>query len=69
MHRVFFDGLLEQVKVMHDQRLFIRSVQEYMDMRRGTIGVYPAIALTEYDILSYPQPHTRQLNVESTVLT
>ncbi|KGO75960.1 Terpenoid synthase [Penicillium italicum] len=27
-----------------------RDVQEYMDMRRGTIGAYPAIALTEYAI-------------------
>ncbi|KAF3391251.1 Presilphiperfolan-8-beta-ol synthase [Penicillium rolfsii] len=48
MHRQFFDGLLTQVKVMHDQRVFGRDVQEYMDMRRGTIGAYPAIALTEY---------------------
>ena len=50
MHRRFFEGLLKQVKVMHDQRTFTRNVQEYMDMRRGTIGAYPAIALTEYDI-------------------
>ncbi|KAI9369035.1 isoprenoid synthase domain-containing protein [Aspergillus egyptiacus] len=48
MHRQFFDGLLTQVKTMHDQRVFGRDVQEYLDMRRGTIGAYPAIALTEY---------------------
>lgn len=48
MHRRFFDGLLEQVNVLHDQRLFTRDVNEYLDMRRGTIGAYPAIALTEY---------------------
>lgn len=53
MHRQFFDGLLTQVKVMHDQRVFGRDVQEYMDMRRGTIGAYPAIALTEYLPFSY----------------
>lgn len=32
---------------MDDQRTFTRDVQEYMDMRRGTIGAYPAIALAE----------------------
>ena len=46
-HRRFFEGLLEQVKVMRDQRTFTRDVQEYMNMRRGTIGVYPAIVLAE----------------------
>ncbi|RYP24797.1 hypothetical protein DL765_000343 [Monosporascus sp. GIB2] len=62
MHRRFFDGLLEQVRVMQDQRTFTRDVQEYMDMRRGTIGAYPAIALAEYaqgidlpqEVLSHP---------------
>lgn len=47
MHRHFFDGLLKQVKVMHSHQALGRDVQEYMDMRRGTIGAYPAIALTE----------------------
>ncbi|KAL8719069.1 MAG: hypothetical protein Q9181_008113, partial [Wetmoreana brouardii] len=47
MHRRFFDGLLNQVKVQQDERAFSRDVQEYMDMRRETIGAYPAIALTE----------------------
>ncbi|KAI8292528.1 putative fructose-bisphosphate aldolase [Colletotrichum sp. SAR 10_98] len=33
---------------------FTRDVDEYMNMRRGTIGVYPAINLTEVnDVLSY----------------
>ncbi|KAI2765398.1 hypothetical protein DTO012A8_9382 [Penicillium roqueforti] len=50
MHRHFFDGLLKQVKVMHSHQALGRDVQEYMDMRRGTIGAYPAIALTEYAI-------------------
>ena len=49
MHKRYFDGLLEQVKVMHDQRAFTRDVPEYMGMRRGTIGVYPAIVAVEYD--------------------
>ncbi|MCJ1268539.1 hypothetical protein MMC22_008427 [Lobaria immixta] len=47
-HREYFDGLLEQVKVMHDQRSFTRSVQEYMDMRSRTIGVNLTIVLIEY---------------------
>ncbi|KAF9240966.1 hypothetical protein DTO012A7_160 [Penicillium roqueforti] len=50
MHRHFFDGLLKQVKVMHSHQALGRDVQEYMDMRRGTIGAYSAIALTEYAI-------------------
>jgi hypothetical protein len=48
MHKRFFDGLIAQVKVMQEQRTFSRDVQEYMNMRRLTIGAYPAIALTEY---------------------
>jgi len=47
MHRRFFDGLLNQVRSMHEQRVLTRDVHEYMEMRRGTIGAYPAIALTE----------------------
>ncbi|KUI56708.1 Presilphiperfolan-8-beta-ol synthase [Cytospora mali] len=48
MHKRYFDGLLAQVKAMHQGRLLQRSVQEYMDMRRGTIGTYSAVALAEY---------------------
>lgn len=47
MHRRFFDGLLNQVRSMHEQRVLTRDVHECMEMRRGTIGAYPAIALTE----------------------
>ncbi|KAL8867967.1 MAG: hypothetical protein Q9174_005312, partial [Haloplaca sp. 1 TL-2023] len=46
MHKRFFDGLLNQVQCQLDQRMFTRDVQDYMYMRRGTIGAYPAIALT-----------------------
>lgn len=48
MHGRFFDGLIKQVKDMHDHRVVSRDVQEYMEMRRGTIGAYPAICLAEY---------------------
>ncbi|KAF7596078.1 hypothetical protein BBP40_003340 [Aspergillus hancockii] len=48
MHRRFFNGLITQVQDTHNKREFTRDVSEYMAMRRGTIGVYPAIALTEY---------------------
>ncbi|KAJ6002360.1 Presilphiperfolan-8-beta-ol synthase [Penicillium sp. IBT 35674x] len=62
MHQQFFDGLLKQVKVMHTHQALGRDVHEYMDMRRGTIGAYPAIALTEYaleinlppEVMSHP---------------
>ncbi|PKX94108.1 terpene synthase family protein [Aspergillus novofumigatus IBT 16806] len=50
MHKRFFDGLIAQVKVMQEQRTFSRDVKEYMNMRRLTIGAYPAIALTEYGL-------------------
>ncbi|KAI4107530.1 MAG: hypothetical protein L6R37_001490 [Teloschistes peruensis] len=50
MHKRFFDGLINQVHCQIDERMFSRDVQEYMDMRRGTIGAYPAIALTEYAV-------------------
>jgi len=48
MHRRFFDGLVTQVKDMEEGRVFSRDVQTYLDMRRGTIGAYPAICLAEY---------------------
>ena len=57
MHRRFFDGLIKQVKDMHDQRVVSRDVQEYMEMRRGTIGAYPAICLTEYVNYSIFSPY------------
>ncbi|KAL9599822.1 MAG: hypothetical protein Q9219_003608 [cf. Caloplaca sp. 3 TL-2023] len=49
-HCRYFDGLIEQVKQMKEGRMYTRSVKEYIEMRRGTIGVYPAIALTEYGL-------------------
>ena len=52
-HRNFFEGLLEQVKVMHDQRMFTRDVLEYMETRRRTIGVYPTIVLAQYDRIPF----------------
>ncbi|KAI9035559.1 terpene synthase family protein [Aspergillus affinis] len=47
-HQHFFDGLLAQVRVQQESRMFSREVQEYMSMRRRTIGAFPAIALTEF---------------------
>ncbi|KAJ5104431.1 Presilphiperfolan-8-beta-ol synthase [Penicillium alfredii] len=47
MHRGFFDGILKQVEHIHEQRVFTRNVDEYMDMRRRTIGVHPVIVLCE----------------------
>lgn len=48
MHRLYFDGLIEQVKQMSKGQTSTRSVPEYIEMRRATIGVYPAIALLAY---------------------
>ncbi|KAF5491209.1 Presilphiperfolan-8-beta-ol synthase [Colletotrichum fructicola] len=47
-HKRYFAQLLVQVDQQVSGQNFIRDVDEYMNMRRGTIGVYPAINLTEY---------------------
>ncbi|KAL8794606.1 MAG: hypothetical protein Q9195_002802 [Heterodermia aff. obscurata] len=53
-HRSYFDGLLDQVKHTSQGQTFTRSVDEFMDMRRRTIGVNPAITLTDVnDVVSY----------------
>ncbi|KAJ5958909.1 Presilphiperfolan-8-beta-ol synthase [Penicillium vulpinum] len=44
-HRRYFEGLLKQVTIIRDGGAF-PDVQSYLDMRRMTIGVYPAIAVT-----------------------
>ncbi|KAI0889276.1 Presilphiperfolan-8-beta-ol synthase [Annulohypoxylon maeteangense] len=62
MHRMFFDGLIEQVRSTEGKRTLTLSVEEYLHMRRGTIGVYPGISLIEYaegvelplDIINHP---------------
>lgn len=55
-HRQYFDALLDQVQIQSEGRALTRDVKGYMTMRRGTIGTYPAIALTEFalgiDLLS-----------------
>ena len=59
MHRKYFDGLIDQVERMSKGRTSTRSVHEYIEMRRGTIGVYPSIALVEYLGLSSPSHDCR----------
>ena len=54
MHRKYFDGLIDQVKQVSQGRTSTRSVDEYIQMRRGSIGAHPAIALTEYLHPSFP---------------
>lgn len=46
MHARYFDGLLEQVQTQVAGRTLTRNVEEYLCMRRGTIGADPAIAVT-----------------------
>ena len=48
MHKLYFEGLLQQVANTRAGRLGALNVDEYLDIRVRTIGVYPAIALTEY---------------------
>ena len=48
MHRRYFDGLIDQVKQTSEGRTSTRSVHEYIEMRRRTIGAYPAITLAAY---------------------
>ncbi|KAI8243934.1 Presilphiperfolan-8-beta-ol synthase [Colletotrichum sp. SAR 10_96] len=53
-HKMYFDGLLGQVKVAHSQSAFTLTVDEYMNFRRATIGTEPSFALVDVnDILSY----------------
>lgn len=65
MHRWYFDGLLEQVKIIHDQRTFTRDEHEYMDMRRRTIGAHPALTIAQYDTIPCPSPYLQPSNGET----
>jgi len=47
-HHRYFAQLLVQVDRQVRGENFDWDVDAYMDLRRGTIGVYPAIILAEY---------------------
>lgn len=47
-HRRYFQQLLVQVDQEVGGQNFTRDVDTYMALRRGTIGAYPAIILSEY---------------------
>ncbi|KAF7913584.1 hypothetical protein EAE99_010610 [Botrytis elliptica] len=47
-HERYFEQLVVQVKQQVGGQNFTRDVDAYMDLRRGTIGAYPAINLSEY---------------------
>ncbi|KAM7200837.1 Presilphiperfolan-8-beta-ol synthase [Naviculisporaceae sp. PSN 640] len=47
-HRAYFDGLVRQAELAREGITADISVEEYMDLRTLTIGVYPAISLTEF---------------------
>lgn len=47
-HKRYFAQLLVQVDQQVGDENFNRDVDAYMDLRRGTIGAYPAINLAEY---------------------
>lgn len=47
-HKRYFEQLLVQVDQEVRGENFTRDIDAYMNLRRGTIGVYPAITLAEY---------------------
>ena len=47
-HQHYFNGLLSQVEQQAHGRALTRSIDEYINMRRATVGVRPAIALSEW---------------------
>lgn len=48
MHKKYFEGLLEQCKVVHEKRTFQRDAFEYINLRRQTAGGHPTLALIQY---------------------
>lgn len=47
-HELYFEGLIKQVRTNAEGRALTRDVDEYVNMRRGTIGVYPSVVMTEW---------------------
>lgn len=47
-HKRYFAQLLVQVDQQVGGESFTREVDAYMDLRRGTIGAYAGITLSEY---------------------
>ncbi|KAK8080608.1 hypothetical protein PG997_008426, partial [Apiospora hydei] len=47
-HQRYFNQLVIQVQQMARGEALSRDVHTYLDMRRGTIGAYPAISVTEF---------------------
>ena len=46
-HRIYFDGLIDQIKQTSKGLTCTRSVDEFIRMRRRTIGGYPAVVLAQ----------------------
>ena len=44
MHQSYFEGIVGQVRLLHDGATF-PHIEQHLEMRRKTIGVYPAIAM------------------------
>ncbi|KAI2771552.1 terpenoid synthase [Daldinia loculata] len=47
-HKEYFDQIVAQVQQAAKEELLSRDVQTYLEVRRGTIGVYPIIPLAQY---------------------
>ncbi|KAJ5408226.1 hypothetical protein N7509_002109 [Penicillium cosmopolitanum] len=53
-HYSYFQGVLKQTQDAFYQREFMRDTLEYIEMRRDTIGVYPALVICDVnDVMSY----------------
>ncbi|KAJ8121679.1 hypothetical protein ONZ43_g1933 [Nemania bipapillata] len=47
-HRRFFEQLVVQVERVARGEVLVSDVDTYIEIRRGTIGAYPAISVSEY---------------------
>ncbi|KAL6918330.1 hypothetical protein ACHAPO_009986 [Fusarium lateritium] len=47
-HELYWDGLVDQVRTNVEGRQYTRHPEEYMAMRRGSLGAYPALVNNEW---------------------
>ncbi|KAM0351069.1 hypothetical protein ACHAPU_002850 [Fusarium lateritium] len=47
-HELYWEGLVAQVRTNVEGRSYVRGTEEYLEMRRGSLGAYPALVLNEW---------------------
>ncbi|RMJ02434.1 hypothetical protein CDV36_015302 [Fusarium kuroshium] len=47
-HELYWEGLIAQVRTNVEGRSYTRGPDEYLAMRRGSLGAYPALVLNEW---------------------